>query len=67
MAGTATVVGVSAAALVGMIATLQGAAWLGPRRARPRPVVGAALLVAGLLVSGVALLALLVPGFWGTL
>ena len=60
---------VSTAAMVlglvtGTIALLQGAAWLGPRRGRPRALAGAALATTGVLVMIAALLTGLVPGFW---
>ena len=50
--------------LVGTIALLQGVAWLGPRRGRPRALAGATLATAGMLVLIGALLTGLVPGFW---
>lgn len=50
--------------LVGTIALLQGVAWLGPRRGRPRVLAGAALATSGMLVLIAALLTGLVPGFW---
>ena len=50
--------------IVGTIAVLQGVAWLGSRRTRPRTLAGAALATAGMLAVIAALLTGLVPGFW---
>lgn len=50
--------------VVGTIALLQGVAWLGRRRGRPRALAGAALATSGMLVLIAALLTGLVPGFW---
>ncbi|MEM6997020.1 MAG: hypothetical protein AAF721_41335 [Myxococcota bacterium] len=59
------IVGVIVGVTVAIIAVLQGAAWLGPRRRRRRGLAGALLLALGLLALQVSLLWPLVPGFWG--
>lgn len=50
--------------VIGLIAVLQGAAWLGPRRGPPRGLLGATLTSAGLLLIGASLLYALAPGFY---
>lgn len=61
----ATIAMVAIAGMVAsLIAILQGAAWLGPRRARVRPWAGATLCGLGLLGLGAALLGQAVPEFW---
>lgn len=48
----------------GLVAILQGAAWLGPRERSPRAIRGAALATAGVLAFGLSLLHLCAPGFF---
>ena len=65
--GTMSTVSVAAMVLgfvAATIALLQGVAWLGARRGRPRALAGAALAIAGMLALIGALLTGLVPGFW---
>jgi hypothetical protein len=49
--------------LLGLVATVQGVAWLG--RDPPRIRRGAVLAPVGLALVGISLLHLLVPGFFG--
>ena len=51
-------------ALVGLVALVQGVAWLGPRRATPRPIRGGVLASGGLLLLGLSLLLGFVPDFF---
>lgn len=48
----------------GLVAILQGAAWLGPRKRRPRALAGATLATLGVLAFGLSLLHLCAPGFF---
>jgi hypothetical protein len=48
-----------------VVAVVQGVAWLGPRRLAPRPFAGGSLATAGVVLLGLSLLHLAVPGFWG--
>lgn len=49
-------------AFVSLVAVIQGAVWLGPRRGLPWARRGAALCVVGVLGLGFGLVLVLVPG-----
>lgn len=51
--------------VVGLVALLQGVAWLGPREGPPRALAGAALAAGGLLLALLAMLGQLAPDFYG--
>lgn len=53
-------------AFASLVAIVQGVAWLGPTRGSPRPWAGGALATLGLVVFGLSLLHLTVPGFFGS-
>lgn len=53
-------------AFAGLVALLQGVAWIGGSRANGRQrVMGSALAPAGLLLLAGSVLTVLVPDFWG--